>query len=89
MAEIKSENQTVSMQGHVNGQPFFTPTEKVVASFIPRESFGPYLKGEKYWLREGNLKLAKNLLEWPVDIIVLDPLYEGMTHGDCTRNRSP
>lgn len=88
--------QEASFQGHVNGQPFFTPTEKKVASFIPKKTFFSkpmnmtFEKGVSYWLREGNLKLAGNLIEWPVDITVLDrSLYEGMTHGGCTGNCGP
>ncbi len=91
---IELPDQTVHMEGHVNGVPFFSPTEKKVAFFIPKESFFAqgmtFEKGVSYWLREGNLKMASNLIEWPVDITVLDrSLYEGMTHGDCTGNPGP
>lgn len=67
----------VHMAGHVNGHAIVTPTELKVAAFTPDEDFyseefkTDYVAGLTYWLREGNLKLANCLLEWPVDITVI------------------
>lgn len=90
MNDTLGKSQTADMTGSVDGVPFTSPIEKKIASFVPTKDFDSeemdmtFYKGVSYWLREGNLKMASNLLKWPVDIEVLDKtLFEGMTHGDC------
>lgn len=65
-----ANNQAVGMIGEVDGRAIIRPTGKVLAHFFPKEDFVSeefsthYMKGGRYYLREGNTALGLALVKW-------------------------